>query len=124
MTQVLTAGGGGSLIILLIVMAGLMYFTAYRPAKKQKEESEKRRSEMEVGDYIITIGGVFGKVVEKNELTFTIETPDKSQIEFLSQALSSIVEDDQYLESRYKEEGLDENVELDENEEAVREEIE
>lgn len=83
-------GGGMYTIIMLLVMVGIMYFLMIRPENKRKKEAEAMRSAMKVGDEIITIGGITGKVVQVKDDKFVIETgADQVRIEFAKWALSS-----------------------------------
>ena len=82
--------GGMTTIIMIVVMIGVMYFLMIRPENKRKKEAEQMRSDMKVGDEIITIGGICGKVVHVKDDKFVIETgADQVRIEFVKWALSS-----------------------------------
>ena len=82
--------GGMTSIIMIVVMIGVMYFLMIRPENKRKKEAEQMRSDMKVGDEIITIGGICGKVVQVKDDKFVIETgADQVRIEFVKWALSS-----------------------------------
>ena len=84
------AGGGMYTIIMLVVMVGIMYFLMIRPENKRKKEAEQMRSSMKVGDEIVTIGGITGKVVQVKDDKFVVETgADQVRIEFAKWALSS-----------------------------------
>ncbi len=61
-------------IVLLVGMLALMYFLLIRPQKKRQKQEEKMRNEVQVGDTIITIGGIVGKVVTIKEDSIIIET--------------------------------------------------
>ena len=63
-----------SFIILMVVMVVLMYFTMIRPQKKRQKEEQEMRSSLEIGDEIVTIGGIVGKVVTIREEVLIIET--------------------------------------------------
>lgn len=83
-------GSGMYTIIMLAVMIGIMYFLMIRPESKRKKEAEAMRSAMKVGDEIVTIGGITGKVVQVKDDKFVIETgADQVRIEFAKWALSS-----------------------------------
>ena len=83
-------GGGMYTIIMLLVMVGIMYFLMIRPENKRKKEAEAMRSAMKVGDEIITIGGITGKVVHIKDEKFVLETgADQVRIEFVKWALST-----------------------------------
>ena len=69
-------------------MAGsaALYFPVKKAAmahfqKKREREVEKMRSSIEVGDEIVTSGGIIGRVVSIREDTIVIETgSDRSKI--------------------------------------------
>ena len=58
-------------IVLLIV---LFYFLLIRPQKKKDKEAKAMQSSLQVGDEIVTIGGIVGLVVQVNEDNIVIET--------------------------------------------------
>lgn len=62
------AGSGISQTIMsvgwIVILFLLMYFMLIRPQKKQQKEMQKMISALEVGDKIVTIGGICGKVAK------------------------------------------------------------
>ena len=92
LTEAAEAPGGMGLttIIMLVAMLGVFYFMMIRRESKRKKEAEQMRSSMKVGDEIVTIGGICGKVVHIKEDKFVIETSaDQVRIEFTKWALSA-----------------------------------
>lgn len=71
-----TSGGTSptSGIIMMVVLIVIMYFMMIRPQKKRQKEEQEMRSSLEIGDEIITIGGIVGKVVTIREQDLVIET--------------------------------------------------
>lgn len=73
-----SATGGGaapySSILLMVALLGVMYFMMIRPQRKRQKEEQEMRSSLEIGDEIITIGGIVGKVVKIREEDIVIET--------------------------------------------------
>ena len=61
-------------IIMMVVLIVIMYFMMIRPQKKRQKEEQEMRSSLEIGDEIITIGGIVGKVVTIGEQDLVIET--------------------------------------------------
>ncbi len=79
MTLLLTAdaaaaGGGMQMILMLVLMFAVFYFLLIRPENKRKKKTEEMRSSLSVGDEIVTIGGITGKIVQVTEDTITFET--------------------------------------------------
>jgi preprotein translocase subunit YajC len=69
-----STSGNSSYVILMVVLIAVMYFMMIRPQKKRQKEEQEMRSSLEIGDEIITIGGIVGKVVTIREQDIVIET--------------------------------------------------
>ncbi len=67
------AGGGWSMLVMLILIIVVMWFFMIRPQRKQQKELQKFRDGLKKGDKIVTIGGIYGTVVEVKEKTLLIE---------------------------------------------------
>lgn len=84
-------GGGTSTILMIVIMIAIFYFLLIRPENKRKKEAENMRSSLKKGDWITTIGGIYGKVVTINERTVVIETSeDRVRMEFLKSAVGQV----------------------------------
>ena len=83
-----TAGGGMSSILMIVVMLAIFYFLLIRPENKRKKQAEEMRSSLKKGDWLTTIGGVYGRVVSITDRTVVIETSeDRVRVEFLKSAI-------------------------------------
>lgn len=82
--------GGGILALLLplVLLGGVAYFLLIRPQQKRAQQHQRLVSELEPGDQVITIGGMFGEIVEIDEDRVTLEMYDGTQIEFIRTAIS------------------------------------
>ena len=90
------AAGGSSMIIMLILIFVIFYFFMIRPENKRKKKLEEMRSELTVGDEIVTIGGIIGKVVQATEDTITFETgEDRVRIQVKKWAISTNVKQEE-----------------------------
>ncbi|MCR5601744.1 MAG: preprotein translocase subunit YajC [Ruminococcus sp.] len=67
-------GSIASMIIPLAIMFVLLYFIAIRPQKKRDRELKEMQDSLQVGDEIVTGGGIVGIVVSVGEDTVVIET--------------------------------------------------
>lgn len=63
-----------TLIFPLIIMFALLYFMIIRPQKKRDNELKDMQNSLEVGDEIVTGGGIVGIVVATGDDTVVIET--------------------------------------------------
>jgi len=81
-----------SMPIILIAVFAIMYFLMIRPQKKQQKKDAEMRNNLSVGDDIITIGGIMGKIVTVKEDSVIIETgSDKNKMRILRSAISRVV---------------------------------
>ena len=78
-----------SLLMMVLVFA-VMYFILIRPENKRKKQAEEMRSNLSLGDEIVTIGGMTGKLVQITEDTVTFETgEDKVRIQIKKWGIST-----------------------------------
>ena len=81
-------------ILPLILLIGIMYFLLIRPHKKREKEINAMRSGLQVGDEIITIGGICGKIVKTKDESLVIQVgADKLKFEIMRWAVSKVVEE-------------------------------
>jgi preprotein translocase subunit YajC len=62
------------LVIPLALMFGLMYLLLIRPQKKKEKKLREQIESMVVGDNVVTIGGIVGRVVNLKDDEVTIST--------------------------------------------------
>ncbi len=81
-------GGISTQILFFAVILAMMYFMIMRPEKKRKKEAQDMRSSMEVGDEVITAGGIVARIVTIKDDTLVIETTgDKTKLRILRSAI-------------------------------------
>ena len=87
-----TASAGGSMGGMLISMGLLlvvMYFLFMRPQKKKEKETKNMQDNIQIGDEIVTYGGMVGIVVRKGDDNVVIETGgEKNKIRIKTWAIS------------------------------------
>ena len=93
-----TAGGGMSSILMIVVMLAIFYFLLIRPENKRKKQAEEMRNSLKKGDWLTTIGGIYGRVVSITDRTVVIETSeDRVRMEFVKSAIGSVGTLDQQM---------------------------
>ncbi len=86
---------GAANILLLVVFIVMIYFMMIRPQRKKDKEDREMRASLAVGDEVITIGGIIGKVTKISEKSVVVETgAAKNKIEFLKTAIASVSKSD------------------------------
>ena len=75
----------------LVLVFAVMYFVMIRPENKRKKQAEAMRGALKKGDWLTTIGGVYGRVVAITDRTVVIETSeDRVRIEFIKSAIGQV----------------------------------
>ncbi len=78
-------------IIMIVLLIAFFYFFMIRPQKKQEKEANEMRNSLEIGDEIVTIGGIVGQVISIKSDTITIVTSkDRTKIRFLKSAIREV----------------------------------
>ena len=92
-------------MIAILVFFVVYIFVVSRREKKQKAQEQTMRESVKVGDEVLTIGGVIGRVVSVKEDSFILETgSDRNKIRFTKQAIAS----NMTAQARYDAEKADE----------------
>lgn len=93
-----SGGSGMTSILMIVIMLAIFYFLLIRPENKRKKQAEEMRSSLKKGDWITTIGGVYGRVVGITDRTVVIETSeDRVRMEFVKSAIGSVGTLDQQM---------------------------
>jgi preprotein translocase subunit YajC len=84
-------GQGGIMSFLpLIAIVVVFYFFMIRPQMKKAKEQKKYIEALKKGDKILTIGGIYGKVVEvREDATIIMEVEDGSKMKISKSAVSN-----------------------------------
>lgn len=77
-------------IVWIIPLFLVFYFMIIRPQKKKEKKMQEMLNRLQVGDEIVTVGGVVGIIVSIKEDTVVVETGnDRSKIRIKRWAIQS-----------------------------------
>lgn len=79
-------------MIMLVLILVVFYFFMIRPQMKKQKELKKFREGLSVGDKIVTIGGIHGKILEVAESTILIAV-DTGKLRVDKSAVSNSADD-------------------------------
>ncbi len=79
-------------LVMLVLIMVIIYFFMIRPQTKRQKELKKFRENLQVGDKVVTIGGIHGKILEIAETTVLINS-EGSKLRLDKTALASSTED-------------------------------
>ena len=94
------AGGMmGSLLIMIPIFA-IMYFLMIRPQQKKQKEHDEMLTRIKAGDRVMTTSGIIATVVKVSDSRVLLAIADKVNVEFMSAAISSIINDEKGQEDK------------------------
>jgi preprotein translocase subunit YajC len=79
-------GGLWSFLPFALIL-GIFYFLILMPMKKRQKKIQEFQSSLNVGDRIVTTGGIYGQVTKLNEKTVQLQIADKVRIEIARAAI-------------------------------------
>ena len=82
---------GISNLLFIAVIFGAMWFLLIRPQQQRAKAQAEMISKLEPGTEIVTIGGIYGTIVELGEERARIRVADGSEFEIARRAVSTVV---------------------------------
>ena len=70
------------------LMGGIFYFMLWRPQNKEQQKRRDLLNSLKVGDEIITIGGIYGKLTAVSEKRVKVQVAEGVEIEMSRNAVS------------------------------------
>jgi preprotein translocase subunit YajC len=96
----------------IILIFAVMYFLMIRPQKKKEKAVTEMRNSLGVGDQIVTIGGIKGKITSVKDDSLIVQVgTEKTKIEFMRWAISRVDEANPNKKAAPKEEIAEEKEE-------------
>ena len=85
--------GGFGMFVPLIGIFLIFWFLIIRPQSKQRKERGIKVKAARKGDNVVTIGGVYGKIVKETELDVVLEVDkhSKTRIQFQRTAIQDVI---------------------------------
>lgn len=75
----------------IVVMIAIFYFLLYRPQKKQQSRRRAMLDNLKKGDQVITIGGIYGTIVELGDTSLKLKIADGVVIEVVRSSVNANV---------------------------------
>jgi preprotein translocase subunit YajC len=78
-------------VIIYVAILGGLWFVMIRPQQKKEKATQKMRNDVVDGDEIVTIGGIYGKVISQKDDILTIEVgADKVKLKIARWSIAKI----------------------------------
>lgn len=104
-------------LIIIVVLLGLMWVLLIRPQRRRQAEQEQLLSNLQIGDEIVTAGGLYGRIEEIRDSEVVAEIAPGTSVRIAKRAVAGIVteeEEEEELEEVEEEPELEPAAEPDE----------
>ena len=78
-------------LVWLIAVAAIFYFMIIRPQQQRTKKQKEMQDSVQVGDRVVTIGGLYGTVKSLDDDTMTLQVSDSTKIVFARAALAQVL---------------------------------
>ena len=75
----------------ILLMVVIFYFLLWRPQKKQQKERANLLGSLKKGQKIVTIGGIYGEIVENEEEKVKVQVSEKVELTFARTAVANVL---------------------------------
>ena len=108
-------------IIILVAMLAIMYLLLIRPQRAKQRAAQEMLNRLAPGDEVLTVGGMYGDVIEVEEDKVVLEIAEDVHIEVSRQAIARIIQDEPPAVADADEPDAEEEADADEEPEAEAE---
>ncbi len=108
------------LFVWIALLAAVFWFMILRPQRNAKRRASELAQSLEPGDEVVTIGGLYGRVVTIDEREAELEVADGVKLRFARRAIAGKVpaeleeSEDDDLEGELEDDDLEDDEEIDE----------
>jgi preprotein translocase subunit YajC len=88
-------GGNLTFLISLVLMVAIFYFLLIRPQQRRVRQQRELVGSLDVGDEVVTIGGMFGRIMEIDDESVVLDVGGGSRIRFVKQAVARKITEDE-----------------------------
>ena len=108
MTVAASSGGGGFFFIIIIAFL-LLWLIVVRPQRKRQNQQRAMINDLQVGDEVLTAGGIYGTVLRIDDDEVTVEIAPKTEVRVARRAIAGITREDEDEEAGEPDEAADED---------------
>ena len=75
----------------ILLMVVIFYFLLWRPQKKQQKERASLLGSLKKGQKIVTLGGIYGEIVELDDEKVKVQVSEKVELTFARTAVANVL---------------------------------
>ena len=98
MTVAASSGGGGFFLIIIVAFL-LLWLIVVRPQRKRQNQQRALVNELQVGDEVLTAGGIYGIVSRLDEDEVTVQIAPKTEVRVARRAIAGVTREEDGVET-------------------------
>ena len=102
--MIVAASSGGGFFFIIIIAFLLLWLIVVRPQRKRQNQQRALINELQVGDEVLTAGGIYGTVSRIDDDQVTVEIAPKTEVRVARRAIAGITREDEPEETGEHEE--------------------
>jgi len=110
-------------VFLMVGMMVILYFFMIRPQQSRQKKERLFRDQLKKDDKVLTIGGLYGRIVSMDDESITLEVDRETRMRFERAAIKSYVPQKQNLPAKNKDDNKNRSKGKNKPEEVAVEEI-
>jgi len=114
---VIAASSGPGFLFIIVIGFLLIWLIVVRPQKRRQNQQQQMLQELNVGDEVLTAGGIYGTIASIDENEVTVEIAPNTEVRVARRAIAGVTPDEPE-EAEEAEEG-EESEEAEEPEETL-----
>ena len=83
--------GGLMSFLPLVLMFAVLYFIMIRPQMKRQKETKAMLEALAIGDEVVTVGGIMGKVTALKDAVVTVEISASTEVQLQKGAITNVL---------------------------------
>ena len=91
--MIIAASGGSGFLFIIVIAFLLLWLIVVRPQRKRQNQQQQMLSELQVGDEVLTAGGIYGTVSSLEEDQVTVEIAPRTEVRVARRAIAGITRD-------------------------------
>lgn len=86
----IAASGGSGFFLIIILAFVLLWLIVVRPQRKRQNQQQQMLNELNVGDEVLTAGGIYGTISEVADDHVMVEIAPKTQVRIARRAIAGV----------------------------------
>jgi preprotein translocase subunit YajC len=87
---VAASSGSGFFFIIIIIAFLLLWLIVVRPQRKRQNKQQQMIGELQVGDEVLTAGGIYGTISRLDEDRVTVEIAPRTEVRVARRAIAGV----------------------------------